>query len=180
MSILLMIQLNSFYQIFVIVSAVMLSTSGVLLGLLVTQSIYSAIFTSLGIVSLAGIVVNNNIVLVDTYNVITKTNPELSRKEIIIRTAAQRFRPIILTTATTVIGLLPLALGVGIDLYAREIELTGRVIEWWQPMSFAVVCGLTFASVLTLFLTPCWLMLPVSIKNTLNNLINLFKKTASD
>ena len=180
MSILLMIQLNSFYQIFVIVSAVFLSTTGVWLGLLITQQVSSALFTSLGIVSLAGIVVNNNIVLVDTYNVITKTHPELTRKEIIIRTAAQRFRPIILTTATTVIGLLPLALGVGIDLYAREIETSGRVTEWWQPMSFAVVCGLTFASVLTLFLTPCWLMLPEVVKINLDKLINLFKKTASD
>ena len=109
MSILLMIQLNSFYQVFIIVSAVILSTNGVFLGLLVTQQISSALFTSLGIIALAGIVVNNNIVLVDTYNVITKENPELSREEIVVRTAAQRLRPIILTTATTVIGLLPVS-----------------------------------------------------------------------
>ena len=180
MSILLMVQLNSFYQVFIIVSAVLLSTAGVMLGLLVTQQISSSLFTSLGVIALAGIVVNNNIVLVDTYNVITRENPNLSREEIVIRTAAQRLRPIILTTATTVIGLLPLASGIGVDFYQRNIEIGGRVSEWWQPMSFAVVSGLTFASAITLFLTPCWLMLPVAIRQTFKNIKNLFVKTASE
>ena len=180
MSILLMVQLNSFYQVFIIVSAVILSTAGVQLGLLVTQQISSALFTSLGVIALAGIVVNNNIVLVDTYNVITKENPNLSREQIVIRTAAQRLRPIILTTATTVIGLLPLASGIGVDFYQRDIEIGGRVSEWWQPMSFAVVCGLSFASVITLFLTPCWLMLPVKIRESINKLKTLFVKSASE
>ena len=180
MSILLMVQLNSFYQVFIIVSAVILSTAGVQLGLLVTQQISSALFTSLGVIALAGIVVNNNIVLVDTYNVISKENPNLSREQIVIRTAAQRLRPIILTTATTVIGLLPLASGVGVDFYQRDIEIGGRVSEWWQPMSFAVVCGLSFASVITLFLTPCWLMLPVKIRESINKLKTLFVKSASE
>ena len=107
-------------------------------------------------------------------------NPELSREEIVVRTAAQRLRPIILTTATTVIGLLPLASGIGVDFYQRNIEIGGRVSEWWQPMSFAVVSGLTFASAITLFLTPCWLMLPVAIRNTFNNIKNTFTKTASE
>ncbi|MFL2733976.1 MAG: efflux RND transporter permease subunit [Gammaproteobacteria bacterium] len=180
MSILLMVQLNSFYQVFIIVSAVILSTAGVQLGLLVTQQISSALFTSLGVIALAGIVVNNNIVLVDTYNVITKENPNLSREQIVIRTAAQRLRPIILTTATTVIGLLPLASGIGVDFYQRDIEIGGRVSEWWQPMSFAVVCGLSFASVITLFLTPCWLMLPVKIRESINKLKTLFVNSASE
>ena len=123
---------------------------------------------------------NNNIVLVDTYNVISKENPNLSREQIVIRTAAQRLRPIILTTATTVIGLLPLASGIGVDFYQRDIEIGGRVSEWWQPMSFAVVCGLSFASVITLFLTPCWLMLPVKIRESINKLKTLFVKSASE
>ena len=105
---------------------------------------------------------------------------QLSREEIVVRTAAQRLRPIILTTATTVIGLLPLASGIGVDFYQRNIEIGGRVSEWWQPMSFAVVSGLTFASAITLFLTPCWLMLPVAIRNTFNNIKNTFTKTASE
>ena len=180
MSILLMVQLNSFYQVFIIVSAVILSTAGVQLGLLVTQQVSSALFTSLGVIALAGIVVNNNIVLVDTYNVISRENPDLSREQIVVRTAAQRLRPIILTTATTVIGLLPLASGIGVDFYQRDIEIGGRVSEWWQPMSFAVVCGLSFASAITLFLTPCWLMLPVAIRESFKNIKNLFLKTAGE
>ena len=134
----------------------------------------------MGVIALAGIVVNNNIVLVDTYNVITRENPSLSREEIVVRTAAQRLRPIILTTATTVIGLLPLASGIGVDFYQRNIEIGGRVSEWWQPMSVAVVSGLTFASAITLFLTPFWLMLPVAIRKTFKNIKNLFVKTASE
>ena len=93
-----------------------------------------------------------------------------SLKDIIIRTASQRLRPIILTTATTVIGLLPLASGFGVDLLARDVEVGGRVAEWWSPMSFAVVWGLTFSAFLTLILTPCWLMLPEKIKYFFTNI----------
>ena len=78
------------------------------------------------------------------------------------------------------IGLLPLASGIGVDFYQRDIEIGGRVSEWWQPMSFAVVCGLSFASVITLFLTPCWLMLPIKIRESINKLKTLFVKSASE
>ena len=164
MAILLMIQLNSFYQVWIVISAVFLSTAGVYLGHLITQYPISFLFTNLGIIALAGIVVNNNIVLVDTYNVLKRENPGVSSKNLIVRTAAQRIRPIILTTATTVVGLMPLAMGLGVDLIARDIGVGGRVVEWWSPLSFAVVWGLTFASLMTLSLTPCWLMLPTKIK----------------
>ena len=164
MAILLMIQLNSFYQVWIVISAVFLSTAGVYLGHLITQYPISFLFTNLGIIALAGIVVNNNIVLVDTYNVLRSENIGASQKDLIVRTAAQRIRPIILTTATTVVGLMPLAMGLGVDLIARDIGVGGRVVEWWSPLSFAVVWGLTFASLMTLILTPCWLMLPTKIK----------------
>ena len=169
MAILLMIQLNSFYQVWIVISAVFLSTAGVYLGHLITQFPISFLFTNLGIIALAGIVVNNNIVLVDTYNVLKKELVNDSTKDLIIRTAAQRLRPIILTTATTVVGLLPLSLGLGVDLMSREIGVGGRVVEWWGPLSFAVVCGLSFASIMTLVLTPCWLMLPTKIKELYAN-----------
>ena len=139
------------------------------LGHLITQFPISFLFTNLGIIALAGIVVNNNIVLVDTYNVLKKELVNDSTKDLIIRTAAQRLRPIILTTATTVVGLLPLSLGLGVDLMSREIGVGGRVVEWWGPLSFAVVCGLSFASIMTLVLTPCWLMLPTKIKELYAN-----------
>ena len=93
-----------------------------------------------------------------------RENIGASQKDLIVRTAAQRIRPIILTTATTVVGLMPLAMGLGVDLIARDIGVGGRVVEWWSPLSFAVVWGLTFASLMTLILTPCWLMLPTKIK----------------
>ena len=143
---------------------IFLSTAGVYLGLTLTQTPMSFLFTNLGIIALAGIVVNNNIVLVDTFNILRREKKDSSLKDIIIRTASQRLRPIILTTATTVIGLLPLASGFGVDLLARDVEVGGRVAEWWSPMSFAVVWGLTFSAFLTLILTPCWLMLPAKIK----------------
>jgi len=165
MAILLTIQLNSFFQVWIVISAIFLSTAGVYLGLTITQTPMSFLFTNLGIIALAGIVVNNNIVLVDTYNILRRENKKTPLKEIIIRTASQRLRPIILTTATTVIGLLPLASGFGVDLLARDVEIGGRVAEWWSPMSFAVVWGLTFSAFLTLILTPCWLMLPEKIKH---------------
>ena len=165
MAILLTIQLNSFYQVWIVISAIFLSTAGVYLGLTITQTPMSFLFTNLGIIALAGIVVNNNIVLVDTYNRLRRENENISLKEVIIKTASQRLRPIILTTSTTVIGLLPLASGFGVDLLARDIEVGGRVAEWWNPMSFAVVWGLTFSAFLTLILTPCWLMLPEQIKD---------------
>ena len=169
MAILLMIQLNSFYQVWIVISAVFLSTAGVYLGHLITQFPVSFLFTNLGIIALAGIVVNNNIVLVDTYNVLRKENINTSRKDLIVRTAAQRIRPIILTTATTVVGLMPLAAGLGVDLISRDIGVGSRTVEWWSPLSFAVVWGLTFASFMTLILTPCWLMLPVRIKELYAN-----------
>ena len=170
MAILLMIQLNSFYQVWIVISAVFLSTAGVYLGHLITQFPVSFLFTNLGIIALAGIVVNNNIVLVDTYNVLRRENINASRKDLIVRTAAQRIRPIILTTATTVVGLMPLAAGLGVDLISRDIGVGSRTVEWWSPLSFAVVWGLTFASFMTLILTPCWLMLPVRIKELYANI----------
>ena len=123
MAILLTIQLNSFYQVWIVISAIFLSTAGVYLGLTITQTPMSFLFTNLGIIALAGIVVNNNIVLVDTFNRLRRENENISLKEVIIKTASQRLRPIILTTSTTVIGLLPLASGFGVDLLARDIEV---------------------------------------------------------
>ena len=90
MAILLTIQLNSFYQVWIVISAIFLSTAGVYLGLTITQTPMSFLFTNLGIIALAGIVVNNNIVLVDTFNRLRRENENISLKEVIIKTASQR------------------------------------------------------------------------------------------
>lgn len=164
MFVLLVTQFNSFYQSALILLAVIMSTAGVLLGLLFTASPFSAILTGVGIVSLAGIVVNNNIVLIDTYNYVRRTQPELSVADTIVRASAQRLRPVMLTTVTTVFGLLPLACDLSIDLVNRSINAGGQMATFWGPLSQAIVFGLSFATILTLIATPAFLALPSHVR----------------
>ena len=160
MFILLVTQFNNIYQSVLILFAVVLSTAGVLLGLLITDSTFSAILTGVGVVALAGIVVNNNIVLIDTYNHLKREHPELDYVALIVRTGAQRLRPVMLTTVTTVFGLLPLASNYSIDFINRSIVYGGQLSSFWVPLSQAIVSGLTFATLLTLVATPAMLALP--------------------
>lgn len=166
MAILLITQFNSFYQAGLIMTAVVMSTAGVLAGLLITGGVFSTILTGVGVVALAGIVVNNNIVLIDTFNVLRRTNPELTIQECIVRTGAQRLRPVFLTTATTILGLLPIATNWSIDVVNRTLEHGGMVASYWVPLASAIVWGLAFATILTLIVTPSMLLLPHSIKVT--------------
>ncbi len=170
MFMLLVTQFNSFYQSVLILFAVVLSTAGVLLGLLVTDQPFSAVLTGVGLVALAGIVVNNNIVLIDTYNHLRREHPELDYITLIVRTGAQRLRPVMLTTLTTVCGLLPLASNFSIDLINRTIVYGGMMSAFWVPLSQAVVSGLTFATLLTLFATPAMLALPHQVAAALGQL----------
>ena len=160
MFVLLVSQFNSLYQAILILMAVVMSTAGVLLGLLVTQAPFSAILTGVGVVALAGIVVNNNIVLIDTYNHIRRQHPELDHVSLIVRTGAQRLRPVLLTTVTTIFGLLPLASHLSIDLINREVTYGGQLSAFWVPLAQAIVSGLTFATLLTLVATPAMLAIP--------------------
>ena len=160
MFVLLVTQFNSLYQSALILVAVVMSTAGVLIGLLVTGSPFSAILTGVGVVALAGIVVNNNIVLIDTYNHIRARHPELDQISLIVRTGAQRFRPVLLTTVTTVFGLLPLASHLSIDFINRTFVYGGQLSGFWVPLAQAIVSGLTFATLLTLVSTPAMLALP--------------------
>ena len=152
MFVILLTQFNSFYQAAITLSTVVLSTVGALTGLLITGQVFSVIMSGLGIVSLAGIIVNNSIVLIDTYNRLK--DDEVDPIETIIHSAAQRLRPILLTTATTMIGLTPVALQITIDWFGRSIEFGGLMSAWWVPFSTAVIWGLGFSSLLTLFLIP--------------------------
>lgn len=167
MFVLLVTQFNSFYQSALILLAVIMSTAGVLLGLLITASPFSAVLTGVGIVALAGIVVNNNIVLIDTYNFVRSQHPELSIPDAIVRAGAQRMRPVLLTTVTTVFGLLPLAAGLSVDIINRSITAAGQMSSFWGPLSQAIVFGLTFATVLTLIATPALLALPAALRQRL-------------
>ena len=174
MFVILLTQFNSFYQAAITLSTVVLSTVGALTGLLITGQVFSVIMSGLGIVSLAGIIVNNSIVLIDTYNRLK--DDEIDPIETIIHSAAQRLRPIVLTTATTMIGLTPVALQITIDWFGRSIEFGGLMSAWWVPFSTAVIWGLGFSSLLTLFLIPTLLALPIYLKNNKEHLEKRFFK----
>jgi multidrug efflux pump len=157
MALILITQFNSFYQAFLILSAVLFSTVGVFAGLLIFQKPFGVIMSGIGVIALAGIVVNNNIVLIDTYNQLLKRG--LDKRDAILRTGVQRLRPVLLTTVTTILGLLPMVLEMNIDLMNQKIEFGAPSTQWWSQLATAVAGGLAFATVLTLVLTPCLLML---------------------
>lgn len=170
MFILLVSQFNNFYQSVLILLAVVMSTAGVLLGLILLQNPFSALLTGVGVVALAGIVVNNNIILIDTFNHVRRQHPELDMRDVIVRATAQRLRPVMLTTVTTVCGLLPLAAGFSVDLAGRSITVEGEMAMFWAPLSQAIVFGLSFATVLTLVATPALLSLPMVLKTQIHSL----------
>ena len=157
MAIILVTQFNSFYQAFLILSAVIFSTIGVFLALLLVQKPFGIVMGGIGIISLAGIVVNNNIVLIDTYNVLRKEGYPVT--DAILRTGAQRLRPVMLTTITTILGLLPMVMQVNLDFFNRTAVFGAPSTQWWTQLATAVAGGLAFATVLTLLMTPCLLAL---------------------
>lgn len=157
MAIILVTQFNSFYQAFLILSAVMFSTIGVLLALLITDQPFGIVMSGIGVIALAGIVVNNNIVLIDTYNLLRKSGAQAI--EAAMLTCSQRLRPVVLTTVTTILGLMPMTLGMNFDLINRHIQFGGPTTQWWTQLATAISGGLAFATVLTLVMTPCMLVL---------------------
>ena len=154
-AIILVTQFNSFYQAFLILTAVVFSTGGVMLGHLIMAKPFGIVMSGIGVIALAGIVVNNNIVLIDTYNLLRKAG--MGSLEAVLRTSAQRFRPVMLTTITTILGLMPMVLGLNIDLINRHFSIGGPSTQWWTQLASAVAGGLAFATVLTLLLTPALL-----------------------
>lgn len=157
MAIILVTQFNSFYQSGLILSAVILSTGGVFLGLIVTGQNFGIVMSGIGVIALAGIVVNNNIVLIDTFNQLKKEG--LSTADAVVRTGAQRLRPVLLTTVTTVLGLLPMVLSININLFTHSIEIGAPFTQMWTQLATAIAGGLTFATMLTLIVTPCLLVI---------------------
>ncbi len=157
MAIILVTQFNSFYSAFLILSAVIMSTVGVFIGLLIIGEPFGIVMSGIGVVALAGIVVNNNIVLIDTFDRMSKT--ATSQREAILRTGAQRLRPVLLTSVTTILGLMPMVLTTNIDFVTREVSMGAPSTQWWVQLSTAIVFGLAFATVLTLVVTPSALML---------------------
>jgi multidrug efflux pump len=172
MSIILLWQFNSFYGIVVTLSAVVLSVFGVLLGILLniggTFPFISVLMLGTGIVALAGVVVGHNIVLVDTFYQLRRQGYEAD--EAAMRSAVQRFRPVMLTTVVTVVGLLPLMFQVHPNFRGLHLEYKAPGSEWWVQLSAAMVWGLSFSTLLTLFLTPAALAAPKTLVRRFRNI----------
>lgn len=174
MFIILLAQFNSFYNSFIVLIAVVLSTVGVLIGMLVMGQAFSIIMTGTGIVALAGIVVNNNIVLIDTYQEFSQYMPRL---EAIVRTAEQRLRPVLLTTITTMAGLAPMMFGLSLDFINGGYSVDSPTALWWKQLATAVVFGLGIATVLTLVFTPALLAARIWFTTYMLALLKLLART---
>jgi multidrug efflux pump len=159
----LLIEYNSFYQVFVTLSTVIMSISGVLLGMVLTGMSFSAIMTGLGIVALTGIVVKNGIVLIDTYNHYNRDDGVEPVKAMLL-TVAQRIRPVLLTAIVTAGGVIPMALNIEFDFIRREIVVGGLSGSWFTHLSAALVSGLLFSTLLTLVMVPVMITAPTVIK----------------
>jgi multidrug efflux pump len=161
MAVILLWQFNNFWHVVLTLQAVVLSVVGVLLGVLLTFPYISILFLGTGVVTLAGIVVNNNIVLIDTFQRLRGLG--MGVDEAIVRTAAQRLRPVMLTTITTIFGLLPMVFQINADFAHGVLSIGGPASEWWVQLSSAVVWGLGFSTLLTLVLTPVLLGAPARL-----------------
>ncbi len=148
----LVIQFNSLSQPLMIMAAVAISLIGVFIGLITFQIPFGIIMTGIGVISLAGVVVNNNIVLIDYINILMRRG--LSAREAVVRAGERRFRPVTLTAVTTVLGLIPLTFGFGFDIYSFSFESGGADAAFWRSMGIAVIFGLIFGTILTLIVVP--------------------------
>ncbi|WP_417668054.1 efflux RND transporter permease subunit [Roseibium sp.] len=158
MFLILLTQFNSFYQTALTLSTVVMSVMGVLLGMIITGQKFSIIMSGTGVLALAGIVVNNAIVLIDTYNRFREDGME--PLDAILKTSAQRIRPIMLTTITTIAGLIPMATQVNFDFVNQVTSYGGITSAWWVQLSTAVIFGLAFSTILTLVLIPVMIAMP--------------------
>ena len=161
MAVILLWEFNNFYHVALTLTAVILSTTGVLIGIQVFLPYISILMIGTGVVALAGIVVNNNIVLIDTFQRLRESGR--TAEEAATMAAAQRIRPILLTTATTICGLLPMMFQMNVSFASGTISFGGGAAEWWVQLSTAVVFGLGFSTIMTLIATPVWLALPERI-----------------
>jgi multidrug efflux pump len=148
----LITQFNSVLQTLIVMTSVLLSLTGVFLGLMVTATPFGIIMTGIGVISLAGVVVNNAIVLIDYINQLIKEGMDVTAA--LVRAGTVRFRPVLLTATTTILGLLPMAMKVSYDFRTLSWEVGGESGDWWAPMAVAVIFGLAFATLLTLIVVP--------------------------
>ena len=179
MAVILLWEFNNFWQVLLTLTAVIISTAGVLVGIQLMLPYISVLMIGTGVVALAGIVVNNNIVLIDTYNRLRSDgrSPEYAA----IATAAQRIRPILLTTGTTICGLLPMVFQLNVDFAHGAINFGSASSEWWVQLATAVVFGLAFSTIMILLVTPVWLLVPYRVGRWTRRMKNrLFGRRSAD
>jgi multidrug efflux pump len=153
----LLAQFNRLTSVGLILTAVVLSTIGVMLGLLVMGQAFGVVMTGIGVIANAGVIVNNNIVLIDTYDRLRREG--VNAYDAVIETCRERARPVTLTAVTAILGVLPIAFGVNLDFMLREVVVGAPSTQWWISLSTAIVFGLGFATILTLIVTPAALLL---------------------
>ena len=158
MFMILIVQYNSFYHSLITLSTVTMSTVGVLLGMLITRQYFSIIMTGTGVVALGGVVVSHSIVLIDTFHRLRDAGQHAV--EAAIRTCSQRMRPVLLTSITAMLGLLPMVFELNVDVFSRKVFIGSMTSAWWVHLSTAMVFGLLLATILTLILTPVMLAAP--------------------
>jgi multidrug efflux pump len=152
----LLAQFNKFTSVMMTLSAVVLSTIGVLIGLMLMGQAFGVVMTGIGIIANAGVIVNNNIVLIDTYDRLRREG--WNAYDAIVETCRERARPVVLTAVTAVLGVLAIAFGINLDFVERSIDVGAPSTQWWIHLSTAIVFGLGFATILTLIVTPAMLM----------------------
>ena len=160
----LLAQFNKFTSVLLVLSAVVLSTIGVLLGLMIMGQSFGVVMTGIGIIANAGVIVNNNIVLIDTYDRLRHEG--MNAYDAIIETCRERARPVVLTAVTAILGVLAIAFGINLDFVNRDIAIGAPSTQWWTHLSAAIVFGLGFATILTLVVTPAALMLIANLSQS--------------
>jgi multidrug efflux pump subunit AcrB len=145
-------QFNSLVLPATVLLSVVLSLIGVLWGLILTDTPFGIVMTGIGVISLAGVVVNNAIVLCDF--IVRLRREGRDKTQAVVDAGAIRLRPVLLTAVTTVLGLIPLTMGINIGFFEGTIELGAESSQWWGAMGVAVIAGLTVATVLTLVIVP--------------------------
>ncbi|MGB3645550.1 MAG: efflux RND transporter permease subunit [Mesorhizobium sp.] len=154
--IVLLAQFNKFTSVWLVLSCVVMATIGVFLGLLITGETFGIVMSGIGVIALAGVVVNNNIVLIDTYDRLREEGWD--KLEAVLQTCRERARPVVLTAVSAILGVLPIAFGLGLEIFHHETTINAPSTQWWISLSSAIVFGLSFATVLTLIVTPSMLM----------------------
>ncbi len=153
----LLAQFNRFISVGLVLSAVIMSTIGVFLGLMIMGQPFGIVMSGIGVIALAGVVVNNNIVLIATYDQLRDDG--MAKVEAILETCRERARPVVLTALTAIFGVLPIAFGLNLELLNHETTMGAPSTQWWISLSSAIVFGLAFATILTLIVTPSMLVL---------------------